>query len=141
MAALVTGDSFELNRLPQYLENNLPFFARPVFLRFRQEIETTTTFKQRKIQLQKEGFDPAAISDQLWVRVWPPLALASCRTSAGTDAGNCQSRLRKASFAIPEWCPPWDHTIGPIRTKGRGPLVGKAAHCSSAHGAHLRSSL
>jgi fatty-acyl-CoA synthase len=68
MAALVTDDGFELSRLPQYLENNLPFFARPVFLRFRQEIETTSTFKQRKIQLQKEGFDPAAISDRLWVR-------------------------------------------------------------------------
>ena len=68
MAALVTGDDFELSRLSIYLENNLPSFARPVFLRFQQQIETTSTFKQRKLQLQKEGFDPAVISDPLWVR-------------------------------------------------------------------------
>jgi len=68
MAALVTGSGFELAALSAYLEKNLPFFARPIFLRFQQEIETTSTFKQRKIELQKEGFDPAAISDPLYVR-------------------------------------------------------------------------
>jgi fatty-acyl-CoA synthase len=68
MAALVTDTSFNLPALSAYLEKNLPFFARPIFLRFQQEIETTSTFKQRKIELQKEGFDPAAISDPLYVR-------------------------------------------------------------------------
>ena len=68
MAALVTDKAFDLTRLSAYLETNLPFFARPVFLRFQGEIEVTSTFKQRKIELQKQGFDPSAIADPLYVR-------------------------------------------------------------------------
>jgi len=68
MAALVTGRDFELDRLPEYLEKNLPSFARPVFLRFQQQPEITSTFKQRKIELQKQGFNPSAITDPLWLR-------------------------------------------------------------------------
>ncbi len=68
MAGLVTGNAFDLAGLTVYLEKNLPFFARPIFLRFQQEIEVTSTFKQRKIELQKEGFDPAGVSDPLYVR-------------------------------------------------------------------------
>jgi len=68
MAALVTTKGFDLAGLAAYLEKNLPFFARPIFLRFQAQIEATSTFKQRKMQLQKEGFDPAAISDPLFVR-------------------------------------------------------------------------
>jgi len=68
MAALATAGGFDLAGLTTYLERNLPFFARPIFLRFQQEIEVTSTFKQRKIELQKEGFDPAVISDPLYVR-------------------------------------------------------------------------
>jgi fatty-acyl-CoA synthase len=68
MAALVTDPSFDLEAFAAYLEKNLPFFARPVFLRFQREIETTSTFKQRKIELQKEGFDPSLISDPLYYR-------------------------------------------------------------------------
>src|SRR5262249_7598104 len=68
MAALVTDPSFDLEAFAAYLEKNLPFFARPVFLRFQREIETTSTFKQRKIELQKEGFDPSLFSDPLYYR-------------------------------------------------------------------------
>ncbi|MGY9107671.1 MAG: long-chain-acyl-CoA synthetase, partial [Alphaproteobacteria bacterium] len=41
---------------------------QPVFLRFRQAIAATSTFKQRKIELQKEGFDPSGVSDPLYAR-------------------------------------------------------------------------
>ena len=68
MAALVTGNGFYLEGLSAYLEKNLPFFARPIFLRFQQEIEVTSTFKQRKIELQKQGFDPAGVADPIYVR-------------------------------------------------------------------------
>lgn len=68
MAALVAADDFRLERLSPFLADNLPFFARPVFLRFQPQIETTSTFKQRKTELQKQGFNPAAISDPLWTR-------------------------------------------------------------------------
>src|ERR1700716_3102462 len=39
MAAVVKGPEFDLDALSEYLEKNLPFFARPIFLRFRPEIE------------------------------------------------------------------------------------------------------
>jgi fatty-acyl-CoA synthase len=68
MAALVTTNGFGLAALARYLEKNLPFFARPIFLRLQKQIEVTSTFKQRKMQLQKEGFDPATISDPLYAR-------------------------------------------------------------------------
>jgi fatty-acyl-CoA synthase len=68
MAALVTAKTFDLAGLTAHLEKNLPFYARPVFLRFQPAIETTSTFKQRKVDLQKDGFDPGAIKDPLFVR-------------------------------------------------------------------------
>jgi fatty-acyl-CoA synthase len=68
MAALVTAPVFDIDALAQHLEETLPSYARPVFLRFQQQIETTSTFKQRKIELQKQGFDPAVIEDPVYVR-------------------------------------------------------------------------
>ena len=69
MAALVADPSLNLDALAEHLQQNLPSYARPIFLRFQQEIEATSTFKQRKIDLQNEGFNPGAISDALFVRV------------------------------------------------------------------------
>jgi fatty-acyl-CoA synthase len=37
-----------------------------VFLRFMPAIEATSTFKQRKLNLVKEGFDPQATADPLF---------------------------------------------------------------------------
>src|SRR5215471_10404716 len=68
MAALVTGGDFDLEVLAGYLEKNLPSYASPIFLRFQREIAATSTFKQRKVELQKEGFDPSAIGDPIYVR-------------------------------------------------------------------------
>jgi fatty-acyl-CoA synthase len=69
MAALVTGPDFRIEGLAEHLKTHLPGYARPVFLRLQKEIAATSTFKQRKIELQKEGFDPASVADPLYVRV------------------------------------------------------------------------
>lgn len=42
---------------------NLPVYARPAFLRVTQEIPITSTFKHKKGDLVKDGFDPAAMGD------------------------------------------------------------------------------
>jgi fatty-acyl-CoA synthase len=63
MAALVVDDAFDPTELYAHLERELPTYARPVFVRIGKELETTGTFKHRKVELVKEGFDPAAISD------------------------------------------------------------------------------
>jgi fatty-acyl-CoA synthase len=38
----------------------------PLFLRMRSDIDTTSTFKQKKIDLAAQGFDPTQISDPLF---------------------------------------------------------------------------
>jgi fatty-acyl-CoA synthase len=69
MAALVADPELSLDALAAHLARNLPSYARPIFLRFQIEIEATSTFKQRKIELQKDGFNPETIKDPLYVRV------------------------------------------------------------------------
>jgi fatty-acyl-CoA synthase len=67
MAAIVCGPALDLRALRSYLAARLPDYARPVFLRVVEEIDVTATFKQRKLTLAKEGFDPARIRDPLYV--------------------------------------------------------------------------
>ncbi len=66
MASLVVDPSFDPTLLGVRLKDNLPAYARPVFLRMQPEMEVTGTFKQRKVELVKEGFDPATITDPLY---------------------------------------------------------------------------
>jgi fatty-acyl-CoA synthase len=66
MAALVVEPGFDPAALGERAARELPAYARPVFLRVLPEIEITGTFKHRKVELVKEGFDPAAISDPLF---------------------------------------------------------------------------
>src|SRR5262245_12741161 len=68
MAALVTTPEFDIDALARHLEANLPPYARPIFLRFQQQIEATSTFKQRKVELQTQGFNPSVIRDSLYIR-------------------------------------------------------------------------
>ena len=46
----------------------LPVYARPVFLRVIEQVEMTGTFKVRKVELQRQGFDPGAIASTLYFR-------------------------------------------------------------------------
>ncbi len=68
MAALVVDEGFDPESLFGHLERNLPAYSRPLFLRLRKELLTTATFKHRKVELVKEGFDPARVSDPLLFR-------------------------------------------------------------------------
>lgn len=67
MAALVTAPQFQLDQLAAKLAGALPVYARPVFIRLRPELEITGTFKLRKVDLVREGADPAKIGDPLYV--------------------------------------------------------------------------
>jgi fatty-acyl-CoA synthase len=66
MAALVVDGTFDVTGLAKRLEGHLSPFARPCFLRLQPEIEVTGTFKQRKVELVAEGFDPGKIADPLY---------------------------------------------------------------------------
>lgn len=65
MAAVTLEPNFDFEGLHAYLARELPAFARPLFLRVQPQIETTGTFKHRKLDLVKDGFDPGVISDTL----------------------------------------------------------------------------
>ena len=68
MAALVTGPGFDLQALARHVDQELPAYARPLFLRLQPEIETTGTFKYTKTQLVEDGFDPARVREPLYLR-------------------------------------------------------------------------
>jgi len=67
MAALVVDEGFDPALLYAHLEQALPGYARPLFLRIGSELETTGTFKHRKIDLVKEGFDPGRLTDPVLI--------------------------------------------------------------------------
>ena len=67
MASLVVNGDFQLDRLPENLRHRLAPYARPIFLGLSPRIDVTGTFKQRKVDLVREGFDPTAIADPLYV--------------------------------------------------------------------------
>ena len=61
-------DDLDLDALPAFLAQRLPDYAWPVFLRFSPHLQVTSTFKKRKTELVREGFDPATIADPLFYR-------------------------------------------------------------------------
>jgi fatty-acyl-CoA synthase len=67
MSAIVVNEGFDIAALPAHLAQRLPAYARPVFIRISRELDATETFKQKKADLVREGFDPAAISDPLFM--------------------------------------------------------------------------
>ena len=73
MAALTLTPGAELDghALAAALRGALPAYAVPVFLRVRQKLDSTTTFKAIKGALTRDGFDPARVDDPLYVLLDP----------------------------------------------------------------------
>jgi fatty-acyl-CoA synthase len=67
MSAIVVNEGFAVEALPAHLAQRLPAYAHPVFIRISRELDATETFKQKKGELAREGFDPGAISDPLFM--------------------------------------------------------------------------
>jgi fatty-acyl-CoA synthase len=68
MAAIVINDSFAFSAFADHLARRLPTYAHPVFLRIRRTLDTTETFKMKKLQLMREGYDPALAGEPLYFR-------------------------------------------------------------------------
>jgi fatty-acyl-CoA synthase len=66
MAALVTEQGIDLAAFRKHLMSRLPAYARPLFLRIRDDIEVTGTFKYSKTDLVREGYNPAATTDAIY---------------------------------------------------------------------------
>jgi len=61
MVTLVVEGKFSAKAFAEYADAQLPSYARPVFVRLAKTLETTGTFKYRKVDLVAEGFDPAVV--------------------------------------------------------------------------------
>ena len=71
MVALTLNNSEKIT--PQQLkqiykvgEDNLPTYARPLFLHILPEAALTGTFKQYKVELVEQGYDPTKVNDDLY---------------------------------------------------------------------------
>ena len=67
MASVTVQGTLDYAALAQHLIANLPTYAVPLFIRESKEADTTGTFKFRKVEAVKDGFDPATVQDPLWI--------------------------------------------------------------------------
>ena len=81
---------FDARGLAAFLQERLPSYAIPLFLRLRRDQETTDTFKHRKLTLREEGFDVERISDPLFVLLDAQRGyeVLNARLNAEIEAGN-----------------------------------------------------
>lgn len=69
MAAISLKDSrnFNFKDFSSFLSSSLPRYAIPVFVRIRQNLEVTGTFKLRKVTLKEEGYNINKITNPLYI--------------------------------------------------------------------------
>ena len=68
MVAIVIDSRFDLHEFAERLSRRLPAYACPVMIRICTALDSTETFKQKKHELVREGFDPHAVTDPLFFR-------------------------------------------------------------------------
>ncbi|XBQ17646.1 MAG: long-chain-acyl-CoA synthetase [Oceanicaulis sp.] len=69
MAALIIDEDFDLQALRAHVHRELPHYARPLFVRLHTDApseHTTGTFKLKKTDLVREGWDPEKVSEPLY---------------------------------------------------------------------------
>ena len=66
MASLVTDIDIDLKEVYSQLKDVLPSYAMPLIIRVQKEIEITGTFKHKKVELVKQGFNPDEMIDPLY---------------------------------------------------------------------------
>jgi len=70
MAAVLMqpGAEFDPQAFYQLTEARLPRYAAPLFVRVSAAADLTSTFKLRKVDLQRQGYCPQACTDPLFIR-------------------------------------------------------------------------
>ena len=66
MATVVPAEGFDLATLRSHMHAALAHHARPLFVRLSAALDATSTFKQRKLDLVRQGCDPSATLDPIW---------------------------------------------------------------------------
>ena len=60
---------FDLHKFYNFIKEELPPYAVPVFIRISEITETTSTFKHKKHNLKEEGYDYAKTEDDIYVLI------------------------------------------------------------------------
>lgn len=68
MAAIVAGEGFDIAALKGQVDQELPAYAQPLFIRLQRGMETTGTMKYTKTGLVVDGFNPANSKDRVYYR-------------------------------------------------------------------------
>lgn len=66
MAALVVDETFDIKAFGGHVATELPIYAQPLFVRILPALDTTGTFKMRKMDLVADGYDPAKVKGPLF---------------------------------------------------------------------------
>ncbi|XP_071450747.1 long-chain fatty acid transport protein 4-like isoform X2 [Hetaerina americana] len=66
VAILDKENTLDLAVLHAGIQKTLPAYARPIFIRVLTELDMTGTYKLKKVDLQRDGFDPSIITDKLY---------------------------------------------------------------------------
>jgi fatty-acyl-CoA synthase len=66
MAALVVEAGFDIKAFGEQVRRELPAYAQPLFVRILPAMDTTGTFKVRKMDLVADGYDPAKVKGPLF---------------------------------------------------------------------------
>ena len=91
MAAVVPIGPFDPAAFRQHVIASLAHYARPVFVRVCASLEATATFKLTTRALVREGYDPARITDALYVHD------AECRQYVRLDTSTYR-RIQSGDF-------------------------------------------
>ena len=68
MATIADPDNkLDLDNLANELKESLPAYARPIFIRIGSNLDITGTFKLRKVDLQRDGYDINKINDAIYL--------------------------------------------------------------------------
>ncbi len=66
MAAITIDTEFGLSHFREHIASHLPLYAQPLFVRICSNLQATGTFKLSKVQLVRDGCDPAAAGDAIY---------------------------------------------------------------------------
>ena len=89
------GSTFNGKALAGKLFERLPGYAVPLFIRIVASLETTSTFKSRKVDLRDAGLRIAMSATRC--TSWPAAARATCRSTT-TSRPRCAAGKRPTSL-------------------------------------------
>ena len=66
MASLNVSGEFDVRSFGKFVNEKLPNYMRPYFIRVQHDMRITGTLKHQKVDYRDEGFDPAKVKDPLY---------------------------------------------------------------------------